>query len=735
MQEQKKREAYRCLVIITDSHIREQLCEFLADSHIPVYYQMHGIGTASSEWLELCGLGSIQKSITLCFIPNGRKKILLAEMNQALSLHKKGTGIAVSIPMNGMQGFLYKLLNEHTAESDGEEVEKEVKKMSEPITHAMILVTINQGYSDAVMNTARAAGATGGTILKGLRCSPGKNDSFGTGGYMGDFAIDGLKITGVSTVEQVEAATGEVIAFADMSSGSPTAWQWAFPGGTPSTSTDQNPRVFYTRDGVYDVTLTVSNADGSDTKTRTGFVKVTGSAPLARILPPATFRFSETRLPMVAPLVGVQYRDNSTNYPTSWEWTFDGVDPEPYARVTSHEENPIVGYSYMHKQGVSLRVENEHGESNDTVEVSVEYSGLITNLEPGDRAATFDLEDRGTFPGTNKLNITAYAEKFSKPSRPILVFGAYVYFVSASAASITDQIADVGVHLYTSENGLPGKKLDSMWWRVFELETPSGSSLTATEFEFDPTVIDDEFFIVVDGIPEKNDSVDVSFAMADFRDHGNTAYMLKDGEWRDVSTYFPAGANHTSYMIMPSIVHSVMSPMPVDREPLVVGKAAGTVKYPFYSIYGYETPIRSDAEWCRVVGKPNGLTLDTLQISYDRLPDGIEERVATLTVSDSISTYDIKVTQNVNGVSSVEKVTEEKASIYPSVFNSEFIVRVPENTRSISVLDEGGREVYRQHVDSQARLVTVDASAWAPGTYFIRVVGKHEITVVKGVKR
>ena len=57
MQEQKKREAYRCLVIITDSHIREQLCEFLADSHIPVYYQMHGIGTASSEWLELCGLG------------------------------------------------------------------------------------------------------------------------------------------------------------------------------------------------------------------------------------------------------------------------------------------------------------------------------------------------------------------------------------------------------------------------------------------------------------------------------------------------------------------------------------------------------------------------------------------------------------------------------------------------------------------------------------------------------
>ena len=72
--------------------------------------------------------------------------------------------------------------------------------------------------------------------------------------------------------------------------------------------------------------------------------------------------------------------------------------------------------------------------------------------------------------------------------------------------------------------------------------------------------------------------------MADFRDHGNTAYMLKDGEWRDVSTYFPAGANHTSYMIMPSIVHSVMSPMPVDREPLVVGKVRLNIRSIRYTV-------------------------------------------------------------------------------------------------------------------------------------------------------
>ena len=92
--------------------------------------------------------------------------MLLAEMNQALQLHKRGTGIAVSIPLSGIQGWLYKVLGSGSLDSSEPEIEKEVKKMSETITHAMILVSINQGYSDDVMYTARAAGATGGTILK-----------------------------------------------------------------------------------------------------------------------------------------------------------------------------------------------------------------------------------------------------------------------------------------------------------------------------------------------------------------------------------------------------------------------------------------------------------------------------------------------------------------------------------------------------------------------------------------
>jgi gliding motility-associated-like protein len=45
-------------------------------------------------------------------------------------------------------------------------------------------------------------------------------------------------------------------------------------GGSPITSTDQNPTVIYTNPGIYDVILQVSNIDGSNAMTKTGYILV-----------------------------------------------------------------------------------------------------------------------------------------------------------------------------------------------------------------------------------------------------------------------------------------------------------------------------------------------------------------------------------------------------------------------------------------------------------------------------
>src|SRR5688572_28572908 len=59
----------------------------------------------------------------------------------------------------------------------------------------------------------------------------------------------------------------QCVDFSDLTTGgTPTSWQWSFPGAIPSTSTAQYPtNICYANDGAFDVTLIVS--DGTDTDT------------------------------------------------------------------------------------------------------------------------------------------------------------------------------------------------------------------------------------------------------------------------------------------------------------------------------------------------------------------------------------------------------------------------------------------------------------------------------------
>lgn len=68
---------------------------------------------------------------------------------------------------------------------------------------------------------------------------------------------------------------GTAVNFTDMSRGDPISWEWSFPGGIPSTSTDQNPAgISYPAPGAYHVTLKVTNAIASVSTTRSGYISV-----------------------------------------------------------------------------------------------------------------------------------------------------------------------------------------------------------------------------------------------------------------------------------------------------------------------------------------------------------------------------------------------------------------------------------------------------------------------------
>ncbi len=521
----------------------------------------------------------------------------------------------------------------------------------------------------------------GKTVKLRFTYGAGTGDTFGTGGYNGYYYIDALTVSGAAAVESVDLVTGERITLQALGLPEGCTYEWTMPGAVPATSTEAEPTVYYTTDGTYDITLTATAPSGeSGSRTRAAFVKVTGTAPTARIVPPATFRLNTTRLPLVCPSVPVTYTHDHAGFPAAAEWTITGTDPaDGTAATTVAGHEATVRHHFLHNQLATMTASNAHGTTADMAEVSVEYKGLATNMRPGETLTYFDMEDWGVFPGSNTQKITAYAEYFSRPSHPIVVDGVYAFFLQALADNITDQIASVGVHIYTvGADGLPGTCLDSWWWQVSDLDTPSATQAVGTPFPLSkPLLIDEPFFIVVDGLPvytEAKSAVDnqeattgtcVTLGMAPFRAEGGITLMKKDDKWINIADYFPAGANHTSLAVMPSVCHSVVETNPIGIEEVTVGPEAGTTAIGIFSMYGWKAPVAASESWLRVTNEPGDLTVDELQVACEALPAGMSQRSAVLTVTDGFTSRDITVTQRSSaGIGSIEADGDARRAIY-----------------------------------------------------------------------
>lgn len=75
------------------------------------------------------------------------------------------------------------------------------------------------------------------------------------------------------TIGEKVICSDQQVKFQDMSYNGVTEWEWSFPGGTPSTSTNPSPTVTYETPGTYSVTLVAANSNSSATVTKTDFIK------------------------------------------------------------------------------------------------------------------------------------------------------------------------------------------------------------------------------------------------------------------------------------------------------------------------------------------------------------------------------------------------------------------------------------------------------------------------------
>ena len=192
------------------------------------------------------------------------------------------------------------------------------------------------------------------------------------------------------TANKTTITTGESISFTDNSTNTPTSWSWQFSGGTPATSTLQNPVVTYSTAGSFTVVLTATNAGGSGTSTKTAYIKVNPPAPVAN------FSANQTSVSQGAT---INYTDLSTNLPTLWNWQFQGGTPS-----SSTVKNPSVTYNLPGSYTVTLTVTNGGGSGtlcrvnyitvNSAVPVA-DFSSDKTTLFAGGTVSFTDLSTNG----------------------------------------------------------------------------------------------------------------------------------------------------------------------------------------------------------------------------------------------------------------------------------------------------------------------------------------------------
>jgi PKD repeat protein len=285
---------------------------------------------------------------------------------------------------------------------------------------------------------------------------------------------------------------GETINFTDKTSGIPTEWLWTFEGGTPGTSTDQNPEnIQFDTDGTYDVTLTATNELGSNTIVKEDYITVSST-----LLPEVDFIADKDVFCLGETII---FTDKTLYSPVQWQWDFNPSTVTFVDGTDATSQDPRVEFNEAGTYDVTLTSWNLNGEASLTkteflkagglvpfIEETFEEDGFRTNnwtIDNPDDDITWEIfEVGGTEPGTHAagINFTEYfavGERDRLISPPINLTGlssASLNFMHAYAKRLL-QVTD-SLIIYVSDD------CGDSWTRVLALGEDGNGSFATHEW-------------------------------------------------------------------------------------------------------------------------------------------------------------------------------------------------------------------------------------------------------------
>lgn len=133
----------------------------LKDCGIAVTFTALGAGTARGDVLDYLGLESAEKEVIFSVLEEEDWLSLKGELRRKMKIDAPGGGIAFTVPLSSIGGR--RALQFLLAKQDYKKEEESVLKET---SHELIIAVANRGYTDLVMDAARAAGAYGGTVIQ-----------------------------------------------------------------------------------------------------------------------------------------------------------------------------------------------------------------------------------------------------------------------------------------------------------------------------------------------------------------------------------------------------------------------------------------------------------------------------------------------------------------------------------------------------------------------------------------
>ncbi len=146
------------LVLITKRDNAEKFSGILASHGVKLGVVTYGSGTAPTKMLDILGIGHTEYDVTVTVLPSEYAPKLMSSLHSELK--EGGSGIAFTVPTDTYIGNKARKKIGLDLKEDNTVSENAVRE-----GHSLIVIITNSGYSEEVMDVARGAGATGGTVI------------------------------------------------------------------------------------------------------------------------------------------------------------------------------------------------------------------------------------------------------------------------------------------------------------------------------------------------------------------------------------------------------------------------------------------------------------------------------------------------------------------------------------------------------------------------------------------